>query len=405
MANQEAQPEQEKRSELATEIHGRLVEKLKDAQAFEGDRGRSVAGAGPTEEEKRLGFFTRVTRVDVALLCRQLATLFGVGIPILRALQILGRRSPNRRLGKVVRAIGYEVEQGRALSEAMAKYPRIFGSFIVNTVRAGEEAGTLPETLNMLADYLEKDNRMRRKLRSALSYPLITSLIAVGVIIILLVRVLPQFAEVFKTANVELPLPTRILLAAQNFVLDQGFFLIALVVLAFLLHRVLRQSENWAAIFDAIKVRMPVFGRGIVYRMITFRFARLMSVMMDSGVPVHEALGITANALCNQYVRRRMLEANKRVLEGETIESSLRKNKVFPEIVHDIVAVGEETGSLNIVLGKTAQAYEEELEAIFENLAVLLEPLMLITIGGLVALVALAMFLPYFQMGMVIPNL
>ncbi len=386
-------------SALGAEIRQRLSSQIERAKTFSGPDSQPLSTAKPSSVGAWWNPLSRISRLEIAVFLRQFATLFSIGIPVLRALQILSKRVGSYRLRAVIRMVGRDVEEGKSLSEALSRHPRVFTGFIVSSIRAGELGGTMSETLNLLADYLEKDNRMRRRVRSALNYPIIVSCTAIVIVIWMLLKVFPSFVAVYKVENVQLPLPTRILLGIQSFLMSEGFFLLALIAVVIIVYNVLKQSVNWAQWFDRIKLRIPIYGSHLETRIVSYRFARLTSVMINSGVPVHQALEIAADALGNAAVKRKLKRANTLISHGESIELALRQEKVFPDLLHDIIGVGEQTGALEQVLTRTADAYEEELAATFDNLSVVLEPLMLLAVGGLVALIALAMFLPYYNLG------
>ncbi|MBN2055654.1 type II secretion system F family protein [bacterium] len=391
-----------KDARTSREIHGELSDRLRESRRFEESGGRvRVAGAGRRSFLKE--FFggqirLKVSREDIILFSRQLSMMLGIGIPVIQALQILSLRSPNPLLRKIIARIGSEVELGNPVSEALAQHPTVFNTFYVNTVRAGEQSGTADESLKLLADYMEKETRILRKFKSAMTYPVVALLIAVTVGILLVVKVIPVFEKVFADASQELPAITLGLIGFSRFIRGNYIILIAVIIGLYILMRFLRLSSGVRHGIDWFKLHVPRIG-DIISRILIYRFARLMSIMSRSGVPIHQAMAITAEAVGNRVTRQALTSANTLINEGYTIEESLRRTSAFREIDVDIIGVGEQTGSLDTILDQMASAYEEDLQTLMENISVLIEPLMLLIIGGFVALIALSMFLPYFSLG------
>lgn len=386
-----------------SEIHERLTSKLKETQRFETDARGTVRIAG--EQRRSMiadlfasDLFKRIRRADIIMFSRQIAMMIEIGIPVIQALHILSLRTPNHKLRTVIADIGAKVETGASLSEAIGSYPSLFNEFYINTIKAGEESGTADESFKLLADYMEKENRIIQKFKSALTYPIVTLLAAIVVGMILFIKVIPVFEKVYADAKIELPLPTVILMSVASFVKDYYYLIIAVVISLFILSRFMRLSPGIQATIDYIKLKFPRLGT-IMTTIIIYRFAKLMSIMLRSGVPIHQAMKIAADAVGNRITEQALQRSTALINEGFSIEESLRKTEAFRPIDVDIIGVGEQTGSVDVILGQLATAYEEELETVMANISVLIEPLMLLIIGGFVALIALSLFLPYLTIG------
>jgi type IV pilus assembly protein PilC len=405
----QVQPSEEKKKSKNVdfkEVEAKLSSRLAASQRFQtttAGKARAVGQSSQSWWSSLLGsdLFQRVTRKDVIILSRHLAMLMSIGIPVVRALHILSLRSPNLALRKIIAVIGAKVESGSSISEALAEHPKIFNSFYVNTVRAGEESGTADESLKLLAEYLEKETRIVQKFKSAMTYPLITMFVAICVAAVLFVKVIPVFQKVYSEAKVELPLPTTILLKTSQFIIEYFFPILIIIAALFITSRFLRFNAGFRSRIDWLKLHTPSVG-GIISEIIIYRFAKLMSIMIKSGVPIHQAMGIAADAMGNQVTANALHAANGMINQGNTIENSLRETKAFRPIDIDIIGVGEETGSVDSIFDQMASAYEEDLQTTMENIAVFIEPLMLLIIGGMVALIALSLFMPYFSLAPVL---
>ena len=389
---------------LAEQVKAKLESKMHDVRLFKSEKERKRAEKEAFSLQRILSYelFQKIKKEDISYFTRQLATLLMVGVPVLKALDILSHRIQNRKLRKIIFKLGQKVEEGSSLSDAMREHKRIFNQYIIQAVKAGEESGRLGETLNLISDYLDSENRMNRKFKNAMKYPFITMLVAFVVIGILVVRVFPVFSKLFEESNKELPLPTKIVLGIGGFIANNWFFLLALIVVGIFLYYFLRQSPNWANIFDYIKLKIPIIGQKINIQVGVYRFSSLLATMLKSGVNVHDAIEIVTEAVGNSHLASKLEKVHSSVMQGETIENSLRKYKVFPPIVTDIVGVGEQTGSLDIVLERLSATTLEQLNATFDNISVILEPFLILVVGSIVALIALSLFIPYFSLGGVI---
>ncbi len=363
-------------------------------------RGRREAQRGT--QKVSLGLFQLVGLKDVALFSRQMAVMIDAGVPVVQALEILERQFGKKAMAKVLRHIRSTVEAGSSLSDAMGRWKRIFGEFLVSMVAVGETGGVLGFTLNRVAEYLEKVMALRGKVRSAMIYPAVIFTVAIGATIFLLIAVIPTFAQMFATFDAELPLPTRIVIGISNFIQANGLWLfLGTIAVAVLGYYALRKNERGRYFSDNVLLHTPVIGN-VLRKSAISRFARTLGVLIKGGVPIIEALEITARTSGNRVVERAILEARKSISEGKNISEPLEKSRVFPPLVTQLIAVGEATGDLPGMLDKLADFYDMEVDNAVNTMTSVLEPIMLIFMGVIVGGILISLYLPIFSISTVI---
>lgn len=354
-------------------------------------------GAGGLQREIHVpGLGNRVKSRDVAVFARQFATMLNAGLTMLRALSILADQTANKTLAKAVDAARSDVETGSSLSQALGRHPRVFSKLFVAMVRAGEAGGVLDAVLLQLATNLEKQAALRSKIRSAMAYPVAVSGLVGCIVTAMLIFVVPMFKGMYKQVGGQLPVPTRALLTASHVF---ATFFPVLVVLAVAgiagLRRALRSPVGRTA-FDRVMLRVPIFG-GLVHKTAITRFARTLSVLLRAGVPILESLEIAAETVGNAVVASAVREVQTAVKGGETMARPLANHSVFPAMVTQMMAVGEETGALDAMLEKIADFYDQEVENLVEALTSLLEPIMIVVMGGVVGGMVVCLYLPMFN--------
>jgi type IV pilus assembly protein PilC len=339
----------------------------------------------------------RVKTKDLAIFSRQFATMLASGLPILRCLQILGDQSSSPRLRQVLGDLRVDVEKGSSLSEAMAKRKE-FPPLMVSMTRAGEVGGFLDSTMLRIADSLESDVRLRGKIKAALTYPVAVGVIAVAVVIAMLVFVVPVFQGLFESFGGQLPGPTQFLVDVSNTLKDPRFFLPALAAIIALSawYRAKKSSPAVRRVLDPLKFRIPVFGQ-LFHKVALARFTRNLSSLLSAGVPILTALDIVADTSGNVVIARAVADVKESVRQGTGIAKPLSSHAVFPEMVVQMIAVGEDTGALDEMLAKIADFYDQEVEATTEQLMALIEPVMIVMLGGLVGAMIIALYLPIFN--------
>ncbi|MDQ5975136.1 MAG: type pilus assembly protein PilC [Actinomycetota bacterium] len=339
----------------------------------------------------------RVKTKDLAIFSRQFATMLSSGLPILRCLAILSEQTQSARLRDLLIEVRDEVEKGDSLSEAFNRHKE-FPALLVSMVRAGEVGGFLDSTMVQIADSLEADVRLRGKIKGALTYPIAVGIIAVLIVTGMLIFVVPVFSELFASFGGELPLPTQLLVNMSNLVKNPLFFVPTLVVvLTFTFwYRANKDSLRVRQVVDPLKFRLPVFGK-LLQKVALARFTRNFSTLMHAGVPILGALDIVGETAGNIVISRAVVSVKESVRQGTGIAKPLSEHAVFPNMVVQMIAVGEDTGALDDMLRKIADFYDQEVEATTEQLMALIEPIMIMVLGGIVGGMIVAMYLPIFK--------
>jgi len=339
----------------------------------------------------------KVKLKDLAIFSRQFATMISGGLTLLRALTILSEQTENKLLAETVKHVSDDVEGGASLSGAMAKYPKAFNQLYVSLVRAGETGGQLETVLTRVADTYEAEHKLRQKVKSAMTYPVVVAFIAVALLIVMLIFIVPTFAAMFDDLGGKLPLPTQILVTMSENSRILVPLLIAFVVAARIIYKRLRKSnESAALLFDKVKLKIPVFGE--LFRKIAMsRFTRTLSLLLRAGVPVLQSLEITGKATGNEVLNRASLDIKEAVRQGESMASPLENHSIFPPMVIQMIAVGEDTGALDSMLDKIADFYDQEVESMTESLTSLIEPIMIAVLGGIVGGMVIALYMPMFK--------
>src|SRR5262245_61474307 len=338
---------------------------------------------------------------DIVIFTRQFATMINAGLPIMQCLSILGAQTENKAFAKVIQAIRDDVESGSTLADATRKHSGVFTDLYTSLVQAGEIGGILDTILVRLAAYLEKAAQLKAKIKGAMIYPACIVLAAVAVTAILLIWVIPVFAEVFQSFGSELPKPTQFVMALSDFVIENIPYLIAMPIIAAIALRYAYRTDAGRMAIDRLMLRVPVFGP-LLRKAAVSRFTRTLSTLVSSGVPILDALSITSRTTGNRVVEKAILEARASIAQGKTIAEPLIDSKVFPPMVCQMIAVGETTGALDSMLNKIAEFYEEEVDNAVANLTALMEPLVILFLGVVIGGLVISMYLPILKLGSVI---
>ena len=358
----------------------------------------------PVEIERDVGtesqieiFSKKVKKKDLAVYCRQFFVMVDSGLGIVQCLDILAVQTENKTLKKTTADVGEDVQKGLTLSEAMAKHPRVFPTILVSMVEAGEVSGNLDGIMERMAIHFEKENTIENKVKSAMIYPMVLAVVSVVVVIFMLVFVMPTFTGMFEGSDVPLPGPTKFLLNLSDSLRDYWYMYAGgLGLLAFGITTFLR-TEDGIRVFDTIKLKLPVV-KTTTAKVITSRFTRTLSTLMDSGIPLIKSMEVVSNVVNNVVVKDRLLDSIEQVRKGVPLSRSVMDIGVFPPMVDSMVKIGEESGSLDEVLLKTADFYDEEVEQSLTKLTSLLEPLMIVVMAVLIGFIVIAMYLPMFSM-------
>lgn len=386
----------EKKGVKEAESQGALVRMLRE-QGFTVKsikQTKGAAGAAKKAAPPRGG----VKLTELSVFCRQFSTMVDAGVSLVRCLSVLQEQSQNPKLRRIVADIQAEVEGGNTLSKAMAKYPRVFNNLFIGLVKAGEVGGVLEESLQRLSHFLEKDVELRRKVKSAMTYPVIVMVVAVLIVVGLVTFILPKFFKLFEELGVkEFPAMTLFLKQASDF-LTMGFptrqivigIVVSLLVIGF---KMFVRTKFGKRLYDRFKLKVPVFG-SLNHKIALARFSRTLGTLLVSGVPILQALETVAGTVDNDILADAIMHARARIREGDRIGDPLKKCGLFPPMVVQMISIGEESGALDSMLTKVAEFYESEVDAALESLTAAIEPVMIVFLGGCVGFIVVAMFMP-----------
>jgi type IV pilus assembly protein PilC len=347
--------------------------------------------------EEYLKFLQKgVSTKELVVFTRQFATMIDAGLPLVQCLEILGSQQDNKTFKKTLMDCKGDVENGSTFADALAKHPKVFDRLYVNLVAAGEVGGILDTILNRLAAYLEKADKLKRMVKGAMVYPISVTVIAIGVVVIMLVKVIPVFERMFADFGGVLPAPTQLVINLSHFMQAYiMYFLAAVTALIFLL-RFIYSKPKGRYFFDKLFLKLPVFGP-LIKKVAVARFSRTLGTLLTSGVAILEALDLVGRTAGNVIVEREIMATRASISEGKMMVEPLRGSKVFPGMVVQMVGVGEQTGAMDTMLGKIADFYEDEVDAAVAALTAMLEPMMMVVLGGAVGGLLVAMYLPIFK--------
>lgn len=380
--------------QLEAESQSAVAQRLKQmgyAPILIEERKKSVGA-----QEFKLPWKRLVKGKDLAVFSRQFATMINSGLSLLRALNILADQTENKALAAVIAEVRSDVEKGTSLSAAMAKHPKVFSRLYVSMIKAGEIGGVLDSVLLRLAENLEKEVALRQKIKSAMTYPVVVFILVLLIVSGMLLFVVPMFETLYKDLGGTLPLPTRLLIAVSNVMKKLWFLVAGAFVGGAIGFRKWIASEKGRAVWDQIKLKMPIFG-GLVHKTALSRFSRTLGVLIRSGVPILQGLDIVQETSGNAVVAKATKDVQTSVKDGESIAKPLERHAVFPPMVVQMIAVGEETGALDTMLGKISDFYDQEVEATVDALTSLIEPLLIAVMGLVVGGMVIALYMPMFN--------
>ncbi len=340
----------------------------------------------------------RVPLKSLVVFTRQFATMIDAGLPLVQCLELLGGAEPHKGFKKIIDQVRSDIESGSTLADAMRKHPGAFDNLYTSLIEAGEVAGILDTIMTRLANQMEKAAKLRRKIKSAFTYPIAVSGIAVIVVLVMLYKVIPTFEAMFADmGGGELPAPTQIVINLSEFVQSNFVIIIGAIIAAVALIGFILKYEPTRAVFDRAILKVPLFGP-LVRKTAVARFTRTLGTMVSSGVPIVDSLEIVANTSGNMTVQKAILYVRERISEGQNMVDPLMETGIFPSMVVQMIGVGESTGALDTMLTKIADFYEDEVDVAVENLTSLMEPIMMVFLGGVVGGLLIAMYLPIFTM-------
>lgn len=339
----------------------------------------------------------KVTQRDVILFCRQFSTMIDAGLPIIQCMDILHAQQENATFKKMLKNIKEHVESGSTLADSLKKYPNQFDDLFVNMVSAGEAGGILDTILRRLSAYMEKAAKLKSQVKGAMTYPVVTMIIAVAVVAVILVFVIPVFQEMFADMGGALPPITQLVVGMSEFVKSKIHWIVIGVIIFIFAFKKYYKTEKGRKLVDATMLKLPVFGL-LIRKVAVAKFTRTMGTMLSSGVAILEALDIVAKTSGNKTVEQAIYTVRSGIAEGRTMADPLAESGVFPAMVCQMISVGESTGALDAMLQKIADFYEEEVDQAVENLTSLIEPFMLVFLGVVIGTLVVAMYMPIFKM-------
>jgi len=378
--------------EMAAESRGEVIRQL---------RSKEIAVTSLKEKEKAARFSLfggrGVSTKDLAVFTRQFATMINSGLPLVQCLDILGAQAEKEHHKKIIHTVMKDVESGSTLADALAKHREVYSDLYVNMVDAGEAGGVLDVILSRLATYLEKMDALKRKIRSAMMYPAVVFFVTIAATTFMLVFIIPTFAKLYADYGGQLPMPTRVVMGISNIVRNQWYLLAGGMFALFYGIGKYYKTKNGKKKIDKFLLSVPVLGP-VLLKASVARFTRTLGTLVSSGVPILEGLEITARAAGNAVVKEAVMKTKSSISTGQTIAEPLRQSEVFPPMVVQMISVGEETGALDAMLSKVADFYDDEVDTAVESLTSVIEPIMIVVMGGVVGAMVVAMYLPIFKL-------
>ncbi len=343
----------------------------------------------------------KVKEKDVVVFSRIFSTMINAGLPLIQCLDLLAQQEQNKTFAKIIMSVKEDIEGGNTLHDALKKYPEVFDELFVNLVAAGESGGILDVILNRLSSYMEKAMKLKSKVKGAMTYPASVLVISIGVVALLLLKVIPVFQKMFEGMGGQLPGPTQFLVNASQFMQSYFLYMIVGVAVAIYIFRRYYRTEKGRLTIDALLLKAPVFGP-LLKKVAVAKFTRTLSTMLGSGVPILEGLSIVSKTAGNKIVENAIMKTRQSISEGRTIAEPLAETDIFPSMVVQMIAVGEATGALDAMLAKIADFYDDEVDTAVDAMTALLEPFMMVFLGGVVGGMIIAMYLPIFKMASVV---
>lgn len=346
---------------------------------------------------KEMDLFSKITIKDITIFCKQFAAILRAGVPLIQALHMLTNQTENKLLQNIIHKISEDIQKGSSLSMAMSAHGKKIPPILIHMIHAGEVSGTLENSLEVMSEHFEKAHKLRQKVKSAMIYPILVCVVAVIVVIFLMTFVVPTFIKLFESSGTELPFITRMLIAMSGFLKNNFLIILLFTVLLVGGIKFYLSSEKGRLSFDQAKFRMPLFGE-LQTKSIAANFSRTMSTLMSTGVGITEALNITSQVLENTYARKIMGKIEMQVKEGKGLYVPVRESKLFPVMMENMIMLGEESGTLENMLSKTADFFEDEVDEATKRLTTMLEPMIIMVLGIVVAFIVIGIALPMFDL-------
>jgi type IV pilus assembly protein PilC len=384
--------------ELSGEIHAPDLSAAREQLQARGLLPQSLSERSASGERGARTAFKKVKPKNLQVFSRQLATMIEAGVSVVAALVTLEEQTEDKYLSEVIAEIRSDVEGGMVLSKAFARHPKVFNRLYVSMIEAGESSGTLDKVLDRAATQIEKENKLRRRVKGAMVYPSVVITFASLVLTFMLLFIVPVFAQIFEDLNGELPKPTQFVMGMSNLLRHWWFIIFPLLIGLFFAFRRWKQTESGRQIWDRFKLKIPMKIGAVVHKVALARVSRTLATLIAAGVDIIKALEITGATAGNWVVEQSLENVKNRVHEGAPISQPLSEDPVFPAMVGHMVKVGEETGELDKMLGKVADFYEDEVDTAIQSLTSIIEPLLMIGVGAMVGLIVISMYMPMFKM-------
>ena len=343
----------------------------------------------------------KIKQKNVVVFCRIFSTMINAGLPLIQCLDLLAQQEQNKAFSKIIRSIKEDIEGGTSLTNALKKYPKIFDDLFVNLIAAGEAGGILDVILERLSNYMEKAMKLKARVKGAMTYPIAVLAISISVVALLLLKVIPVFQKMFEGMGGQLPGPTQFLVSLSEFAQHYFLYLVAVIVIIFIAFKRFYKTEKGRWIVDSLVLKAPIFGE-LLKKVAVAKFSRTLSTMMSSGVPILEGLAIVSKTSGNVVVENALLKTRQSIAEGRSIAEPLAETGIFPPMVVQMISVGEATGALDSMLNKIAIFYDDEIDVAVDSMTALLEPVMMVFLGGIVGGMIIAMYLPIFKLASVV---
>jgi type IV pilus assembly protein PilC len=343
----------------------------------------------------------KIKQKNVVVFCRIFSTMINAGLPLIQCLDLLAQQEQNKAFSKIIRSIKEDIEGGTSLTNALKKYPKIFDDLFVNLIAAGEAGGILDVILERLSNYMEKAMKLKSRVKGAMTYPIAVLVISISVVALLLLKVIPVFQKMFEGMGGKLPGLTQALITASEFTQKYFLFIVVILVIIYISFTRFYKTEKGRWIVDSLVLKAPIFG-DLMKKVAVAKFSRTLSTMMSSGVPILEGLSIVSKTSGNVVVENALLKTRQSISEGRSIAEPLAETGIFPPMVVQMISVGEATGALDSMLSKIAAFYDDEIDVAVDSMTALLEPVMMVFLGGIVGGMIIAMYLPIFKLASVI---
>lgn len=341
--------------------------------------------------------FGKVKKKDLAIFCRQFYTMLNAGVTIIKCLDILEKQIENKIMREAVSDVYDKVQKGMTLSEAMRNNPKIFPPILINMVEAGETSGSLDVIMERMAVHYEKEFRIDNKVKGAMVYPAVLAFVATGVVVFLMVFVMPTFVSMFEGSGLELPAPTRALLAISHSIRGFWYIYIIAIIVIISLFKYFGKTETGEMLYDTINLRIPIF-KNVNIKLSTSRFTRTLSTLLSSGIPLMEGIDIVSRVVDNKYISERLEFAKDEVRKGVPLSLTIKDIGIFPPMVDSMIKIGEESGDLDGILNKSADFYDEEVEVALQKMTEMMQPLMVVIMALIVGFIVISIALPMFDM-------